>query len=232
MTCGLRFLVAATAAFMALPALAGPVQSLAAVQGAAVHQVRKVAPDDARVVAHAEPLDDRLHLAACDTPLKTAVPGGRITGHLVSVEVSCAAPRHWALRVTVAVKMFRKVLVTRHPLARGDHLGASDVTSREYDVTRLGYGYISRLAEVTGRAMLRPVGADTVLTPGMLAHRELVHRGDRVAVIASVAGVKVRAAGVALAGGDHGQRIEVRNASSGRTVDAAVVAAGVVRALP
>lgn len=233
MKSGLRPWLILAAALVVRPALAGGLQSLAAVEQAAVQQVRKVAaPDGARVVTKAQPLDDRLRLAACAGPLDASVPGGRIVGNRVSVEVSCTAPRHWMLRVTVAVKIYRKVLVTTHALARGDHLDAGDVAAREYDVTRLGYGYVSSLAQAAGRAVVRPLRAGMVLAPGMLAHRELVHRGDRVAVVAGAAGVQVRAVGVALGGGDHGERIEVRNASSGKTLDATVIGAGVVRALP
>lgn len=213
-------------------AAAGADQSLQAIEQVAVAQVRSAAPADARVLAQATTLDARLRLAACAQPLQSRIPGGRIRGNRVSVEVSCAAPRAWSLRVGVRVQIFRKVLVTTRALARMDSIGADDVTLRERDVSRLGYGYLSTLEQASGHPVARPLRAGTVLTPAMLAHREVVRRGDKVTVMVDISGIRVRAAGVALAGGDAGERVQVRNVSSGRTLDATVVGSGVVRALP
>jgi flagella basal body P-ring formation protein FlgA len=51
-------------------------------------------------------------------------------------------------------------------------------------------------------------------------------------LVARLGGIEVRADGLALGSGDNGARLRVRNASSGRVVDAMVSAPGVVVALP
>ncbi len=227
-----RALLVLVGIMLAGSAMASGNESLQAIEKAAVAQVRATAPADARVVAHASTLDSRLRLAACTQSLRSRIPGGRIRGNRVSVEVSCAAPRAWSLRVGVKVRIFRKVLVTTRALARKDSIGANDVALQERDVSRLGYGYLSSLTQASGRPVARPLRAGVVLTPAMLAHREVVRRGDQVTVMVDMSGIKVRAAGVALAGGDAGERVQVRNVSSGRTLDATVLGAGLVRALP
>lgn len=216
---------------LAQPAIAGRVQSLSSIRAAAVAAVRRQAPSDARLVASAEPLDARLRLAACASPLHASLAAGALrSGN--SVEVRCAGPHPWALRVGVAVKLYRKVLVTTRPLARHDRIAPGDVARVEKDVARQGYGYVSSLGQVQGRAVRRPLRAGTVLAPGMLAHRQLVKRGDRVMLDAGSGMVQVRAAGVALDGGDRGDRVAVRSSSSGRTVQAQVTGAGTVQVLP
>lgn len=214
-----------------LPAAAGqPVES---VRTAAVDwlQAHRSLPGS-RMVLEAAPLDSRLRLADCASPLEASLPGNRPLGARVSVSVHCPVPGGWTVRVPVKVKLFTQVLVTTRPLARGDGLGAADVHEEERDVATLAYGYIAGLDQVGGRALARPLNAGTVLTPGMLAGRQAVRIGDAVSMEASVDGVVIRAEGVAMGAGDMGSRVRVRNASSGKVLDAVVSGPGVVAVLP
>ena len=227
-----RLLPVIGALVLCAPAVGAQVQSLEAITQAAVAKVRSAAPKDARVQLSVNPLDSRLRLAACASPLKTSLPGRGRIGSYTSVQVSCTGPRPWSIRVSVAVKMFRKVLVTTHPLARNDRIGAGDVTLAEKDVARLAYGYVGSLNDIKGRALVRPLSAGTVLTPNMLAHRQLIKRGDTVMLTVQAGPVQVRASGVALAGGDRGDHVTVRNTSSGKAIQALVTGVGTAQALP
>lgn len=210
---------------------AGP-QSLAQLQQAAVQAVRQAAPPDARVVAEAEPLDPRLRLPACIGKLDVQAPDLGRGASRVSVPVSCPGGAGWSLRVPVRVQLFRKVLVSSRPLARGDVPGAGDVRSEELDVARLGYGYIVDPAQLQGRHLRRPLTAGTVITPGMLTAREVVQRGQQVSLVASTAGILVRATGVALQAGDRGDIVRVRSLSCDCVVQGRVRAPGIVDAVP
>lgn len=221
------------AALLAVPLSAAATQSLEAVRVAAVNwlQQHRTLPG-ARMTAEAAPLDSRLQLADCAAPLDASLPGNRRLTARVSVTVRCPVPGGWTVRVPVSVKMFTNVLVTSRPLARGDGIGASDVHTEERDVAGLAYGYVAGLDQIEGRALARPLNAGSVLTPGMLAGRQAVRNGDAVSMEASVEGVTIRADGVALGAGDTGSRIKVRNASSGKVLDAIVSGPGTVAVLP
>jgi flagellar basal body P-ring formation protein FlgA len=186
----------------------------------------------ARMEARAVSLDSRLRLAPCGGPVAYSLPGNRAITARVSVVAHCDGPVAWTARVPVQVSMYAQVLVTNHPLARGDGLGAGDVHLEERDVASLAYGYISGLDDVGGRALARPLGAGTVLNPGMLAGRQAVRMGDSVSMEASVDGVVIRAEGIAMGAGDSGARVKVRNASSGKVLDGIVSGPGVVAILP
>jgi len=216
---------------VALPAAAA--QSLDAVSATAVNwlQQHRTLPG-ARMTAEAAPLDSRLQLADCTAPLEASLPGNRRLTARVSVVVHCPVPGGWTVRVPVRLKMFTNVLVTSRPLARGDGIGAADVHSEERDVAGLAYGYVAALDQVAGRSLARPLNAGTVLTPGMLAGRQAVRTGDAVSMEASVEGVTIHADGVAMGAGDTGTRIKVRNASSGKVLDAIVSGPGTVAVLP
>jgi flagella basal body P-ring formation protein FlgA len=72
-----------------------------------------------------------------------------------------------------------------------------------------------------------PMGA--VLTPAYLESPMLVRRGDQVVIRADLPGMDVRASGTALGSAAAGERLRVRNESSGRIVEAIVTARGEVR---
>lgn len=221
------------AALVASPCVAWADQSLEAVRSAAVDwlQQHRGLPG-ARMTAEAGQLDSRLRLADCAAPLDASLPGNRRLGARVSVVVRCPVPGGWTVRVPVSVHLFTPVLVTSRPLARGDGLGAADVHTEERDVAGLAYGYVAALDQIEGRALARPLNAGTVLTPGMLAGRQAVRVGDSVSMEATVEGVTIHADGIAMGAGDAGSRVKVRNASSGKVLDAIVSGPGTVAVLP
>jgi flagella basal body P-ring formation protein FlgA len=223
----------AASTLLVLPPCVSAAQSVDSVRAAAVSwlQQNRGLPGS-RMVAEADPLDTRLHLADCPAPLESSLPGNRPLGARASVTVHCPVAGGWTVRVPVRVKIFTQVLVTSRPLTRGDGIGASDVHAEERDVASLAYGYVSGLDQVDGRSLARPINAGTVLTPGMLAGRRAVRIGDSVSMEATVDGVTIRADGVAMGAGDTGTRLKVRNASSGKVLDAVVKGPGTVAVLP
>jgi flagella basal body P-ring formation protein FlgA len=184
------------------------------------------------VVILPTPLNARLHLAACAQALQTRVPPRQGTPSRVAVAVSCPGAPGWSIQVPVQLQVFRNVLVTNHPLARGDMPGPGDVHSEERDVARLGYGYIEGLDQILGRSLDRPLIAGVVLEPGDFNGRQVVHAGDEIELVAQLDGIQVRTRGMALDGGDTGARLRVRNDQSGRVINGVVTGAGQVQALP
>ncbi len=208
-------------------------QSLDDLRAAAEQAVRDhYAQPASRIEVSSEPLDLRLQLAACGQPLRAIISDQAQARSRMTVPVQCPDAGGWTVRVPLRMKLFRSVLVSSRALLRGDGIGAADVHAEERDVTRLGYGYLENFQQIAGRSLSRAVARDTVLTPATLGGRRMVRAGDHVQVLARLGGIEVRAEGVALGSGDNGARLRVRNASSGRVVDAMVNAPGVVVALP
>jgi flagellar basal body P-ring formation protein FlgA len=185
-----------------------------------------------RVVITPTPLSARWHLASCPHALQTRLPNRQGTPSRVAVAVSCEGSPGWTIQIPVQMQVFRQVLVTSHPLARGDIAGPADVHTEERDITRLGYGYIESLDQITGHSLARPLIAGAVLEPGDLNGRQVVQAGEEVALIADLGGIEVRTSGMALDGGDTGAHLQVRNGNSGRIIDGIVVGPGQVQALP
>ena len=213
----------------ALPAWAGgdPVSAFAS-----QWLQQQYAAPGSRVVTQATAIDPRLVLADCRGMMVASLPPNLPPRPRMSVLVRCTAGTGWSIRVPVALQVFRDVLVTTRALQRGDGVQPGDVRAESRDITRLGYGYVDRLDQVAGRTLARPLPPGSVLTPSALGGRDMVRAGDRVAVVADIGGIEVRAGGVALGSGDNGARLRVRNDSSGRVIDAMVRGPGEVLALP
>ena len=204
-----------------------------AIRAAAVQAVRaRFDLPGNRVVAQALPFPPRMRLESCNQPLRAALSDAIRPMSRISVPVRCPQTPGWTVRVLVRLQLFHNVLVTNHPLERGDGVNPSDVHFEDRDVTRLGYGYIGTLDQLTGRSLARNLPGGSVLTPAALGGRQTVRAGDHVQVLAQLGDIVVRADGIALGSGDDGARLLVRNTSSGRVVDAMVRGPGVVLALP
>ena len=212
---------------------AAATQSLDSVRAAAEQAMQdRYSRPGSRVVVSTEPLDTRLQLDACSEPLRALVSEQAQPRSRMTVPVQCPQPGGWIVRVPIQLQVFRQVLVSSRALLRGDGIGAADVHVEERDVTRLGYGYLDNLEQIAGRTLSRALARGSVLSPGSLGGRRMVRAGDHVQVLAQLEGIQVRAEGVALGSGDNGARLRVRNAASGRVIDAMVSAPGVVVALP
>lgn len=211
----------------------GASQSLDNVRQAAEQAVRKhYDQPGSRIEIAADSLDTRLQLDACKQPLQASVAENAQPRSRMTVPVRCPEPGGWTVRVPVRLQLFRSVLVSSHALLRGDGITAGDVHAEERDVTHLGYGYIENFQQIAGRSLSRAMRQGTVLTPATLGGRRMVRAGDHVQMLAQLDGIEVRADGIALGSGDNGARLRVRNANSGRVIDAMVRAPGVVVALP
>jgi flagella basal body P-ring formation protein FlgA len=174
-------------------------------------------------------LDPRLRLAACNGNLEGFLPpGGRARGN-TTVGVRCLEPGGWTVYLSAQVSLFGKVLMLRHPVARGEPLSAEDLVQVERDLASLSRGYLQKPEQAIGRIARRALGPDTLLTPSMVEAPRLVHRGERVVLTASQGGFEVRMTGRSLVDGTEGELVRVRADTSQRIVEGIVVSPGVVK---
>lgn len=210
---------------------ADPVQALDAVRQAARDAaLAALQPLGGEARIDAVLLDARLRLPACTEPLHAEVdvtPGTRLIAR-----VACRGPATWSLRVPVQAQVQREVMVAAQAIARHALVTADAVRSESRDVLALPRGYFPHPAAVVGQQATRAIRVGTVLAAPAIAPARLVRRGDRVTLTAGVGAIAVRSEGVALGDGAQGQRVQVRNARSGRIIEGEVVASNTVAVLP
>lgn len=176
----------------------------------------------------ADPLDPRLRLPRCtQQPAGLMPPAAQIAAR-VTVGVGCAQPR-WTVYVSVRVETELPVLVLRKALPARSPVAAEDVESRTARVSGIAATYITRVEELAGRHLKRPVAPGQPLTVDLLAADILVRRGQRVTLVANAGGLEVRAQGEAIGDATPAGRVRVLNLTSRRIVEGQVETRDLVR---
>ncbi|MDJ0808067.1 MAG: flagellar basal body P-ring formation chaperone FlgA [Gammaproteobacteria bacterium] len=175
------------------------------------------------------PLDHRIKLTRCESPMETFSPTNRGYQGKTTVGIRCNSSKPWKLYVTAHIGIEGPVVVARRDLSRGSVIGANDVRLVTRDTNHLLRGHFDSIAEVTGRTLKRNLRREQVLTPSQLVTRKTIKRGQMVTILAGHSGIQVRMKGKALRNGNPGELIPVQNLSSKKQLEARVVAAGQVR---
>ncbi len=211
------------------PAQAG-IQSLEAIRASVERYVRTEFSALGEISAvEVSALDPRLQLAACEQPLEPFTPAGqRRLGH-ATIGIRCSGERPWTLYVPVRIESTVKIMTAARALPRGKILTPDDIKPVVRDVAALPYGYFTSADILTGQKLKRAVRPGEVLSPTMVAPAPLVERGQIVWIATKASGIEVRMQGEALADGAAGERINVRNLSSRRILEAEVVDNGLVQ---
>jgi len=119
--------------------------------------------------------------------------------------------------------------VLRRPVAQNERLSADDVEVQKRNLTSTGVAFLTTTADLKRRTIKRPLPVGTALSIDMFTPDMLVHQGQEVTLVATVAGLQVRARGKALANGSAGARLRVQNLSSLKVVEGVVENEDVIR---
>lgn len=174
-------------------------------------------------------LDPRLQLALCDSELQVSPQAGEIRPGRNTITVKCNGSQNWMIYSSVAIKSYKDVLVLTKPLRRKEVITADALTTENRDVGNMPQGYLTDATEVINKQAARNLQAGSVLNKFSYEALTMVKRGDRVSIqLVGKSGMAITSAGMAMMDGAKGDRIEVRNLSSQRTIQATVTDVGIV----
>ncbi len=142
------------------------------------------------------------------------------------LRVSC--PDGWSLNATGQAHVFLPVVHAAGIIDRGQTLTANDLKLQRINIAKARRGYYNRIEEVAGLSAKRRIRAGQTITPAVLEQAMAVKRGQPVKIVASHDGIEASTSGEALADGQPGDVIRVRNMGSGKVIDAKVLESGVV----
>ncbi len=174
-------------------------------------------------------IDKRLRLKLCSQNLTTIFPEYAENIGRTTVEVSCNDLKPWKILVSVYIKKFVDVLVSRHALPAGSVITRKDLIRKRTDVSRVRGGYFSSISQLTNFIVRRAIKTGKIIAPTMLKPKRLVSRGDEVLILAQTSNLKIKVKGKALMNGFLGQRIKVKNMNSQRIFQATVISNGLVK---
>jgi len=130
---------------------------------------------------------------------------------------------------TADVAAIVEVVVPVRPIKADEQIESDDVTTERIVLYDLKQPFVTSLAEVIGKAAIRPLPPQNAIRMTALRRPFAVHKGDRVMIEARQGGLSIQTVGVTKSHGELGQTITVSNVDSGKELRATVVAPGVVR---
>lgn len=145
----------------------------------------------------------------------------------VPYTLACAQPQ-WQLRGRAEVQVWLPVWTARHDIARGRSLEASDLVLKKVELSELHGSFATDAEQLLGYRTRRGVRAGQPVSPGLLAARLLVRKGDNVVIHARGGGMLASMTGTALGDGALREEVKIRNHASGKVISAWVVDSGVV----
>ena len=172
--------------------------------------------------------DRRLQLTACNSGPKAFLTAGAKLQGKVTVGLRCSGPKPWTVYIPAHIKIYTNVVSAAHPLRRGDEVSSADLISVRQEVSQLRGNYFTEKNDVIGKVIKQTLTAGQAITEKLIEAPILVHRGEKVSILASIGGLQVRGKGEALKDAARGERVSVRNSRSKRIVQGIATAAGTV----
>jgi flagella basal body P-ring formation protein FlgA len=209
-------------------AFAAPMQSVTLIQDAVNQYIGANLEPGGKYEIGGVQIDPRLQLPQCEQPLQVFAQSGEIKAGRNTMGVRCHGEKGWTIYSMVTVKSFKEVLVLNRSLRRGDVTRAEYLSTETRDVGLIQQGYLTELDDVVDKQAVRNIPAGSVLSKQHFTDLTMVRRGERVNIQSGKSGVLISAVGTAMADGAKGQKINVKNLSSKRVIQATVVDAGQV----
>lgn len=172
-------------------------------------------------------LDSRLNLNPCQVPLNIDTPQPLELGRS-HIKVACHDTSPWALNVPTDVNLFTQVVVLNQPVSKDQVITEGQINLQRQNLAELRNGYYLKKDQVIGKQSKRSLAGQTVLNSYLIIPALMIHKGDKVMIIASKGSMSVKMPGEALSDGREGRQIRVRNSRSERIIHAKVVGPGEV----
>lgn len=149
-----------------------------------------------------------------------------------AVRLTVECPGQWRQHVTADVDVEVSAVHVRKALSRGDVISPDVLQLIRVPWEKLRADFFQNPGRVSGRQLRRALSVGSLVTESALVPDYLVHKGKVVTILAGNGSLHVSMVGVALESGLLSETIRVRNRSSGKVVDAQVIAKNKVQAGP
>jgi flagellar basal body P-ring formation protein FlgA len=198
------------------------IQSLDSIMLAAKNFLEEKQPsaDNPNITVTLSPLDNRLRLSQCDTPLQVFFPQRAVNRGNTTVGVKCLGPVSWKIYVPAKIEHFQQVWVAKRNLAAGDLINTADVKQQRMSSMAMRKAPLLELNNILASSPKRLIRAGSVLYKDSIC---LVCKGDKVNVLAQNNLISIQVQGIALEDATLGETTQIKNAKSKRVFNAEVV---------
>jgi flagella basal body P-ring formation protein FlgA len=145
-----------------------------------------------------------------------------------SIEVSCMLRRGWSLMLNADIEVWRDVVVLRDHISRGKKITASSLVLQQRNIADLQRGYFTSFEQVTNTVSKRSLRAGSAINPTMVDLPIVIKRGQSITLRADRTGFSVDMKGEALKKGREGDKIKVKNSSTGKVLHGTIISPDLV----
>ncbi|KPZ69370.1 flagellar basal body P-ring biosynthesis protein FlgA [Shewanella sp. P1-14-1] len=156
--------------------------------------------------------------------------GARLPFGNVQRRVTCES-LGWSLFIRARVDVTANVPVANRPLARGEHISASDIELQWLKLTPADRDLITQKSQLIGHQVSHKLRRFRAIKTSQVTNPQWINIGDRVIIEAKMNGFYANMPGEALESGGEGSTIRVRNLSSGKIIHVYPTAKGRVKTL-
>lgn len=182
-----------------------------------------------RVVVENTPIGSTNSIAPCPAQIKVSGGNtGRLSRQQLTLECAGQTLKGWPVKVSSDMQVFLPVIVSSAVINRGETISAAQLQLQETEISRAKRGFYHRLDQVAGMGAKRRIRPNQILSPDLIDQPQLIKRGDKLKITANRDGITASMPGEALENGSKDEVIRVKNLSSGKTIEAKVLATGVV----
>ncbi|MBU2925589.1 flagellar basal body P-ring formation chaperone FlgA [Colwellia sp. 4_MG-2023] len=153
----------------------------------------------------------------------SSVPAGRIR-----LTIKCDSPK-WQFRASAKVDLWMNLVVAKRDLQRGEILTADLLDTRSLNIASHLHGMEVNINNVIGMQVRRDINSGDVINRRLLEKQYLVNRDQHVELHVSTPTFNASVTAIALEDGQLGQRIKVKNLTSGQVVEGQVIGKGTVK---
>lgn len=136
------------------------------------------------------------------------------------------------MQVRLRIRKFAEVVVAKDKFDRNDPLDPSALSVERMDITTLREQPLRSVEDLAGLRTTRIIRRGTVLTAGMIEAVPDVEAGNEVDIVYQTGLCTITARGKALEPGYKGDLVRVKNAASGKIINAEIIDHGSVSVNP
>ncbi len=118
------------------------------------------------------------------------------------------------LEIPVLIKIYKNIPVAIRQLKQGDIVSNDDFTQVKKDITYYSDKELLNPLEILGKKIKRNIKKGDIITVASLEKDMLIHKGDKVLIVAQSGAVRISSAGKALQDAAFGQIIRIKRDGS------------------
>ena len=164
-------------------------------------------------------LDNRIPDRSCDSVPLFTTPTEQPFNRQITVQIKCDDLNSWSQYVHVRMVELSPVVIASENLSRGEVIEAEDLSIIMKPKHFVRAQYLQSKELLIGSRSKRNIRSGYPVALNQIC---MVCKGDNVSIFATIRGLKIKTSGLALEDGTLGEQVKVKNAKSGKVINARV----------